>query len=84
MLPKEIHDKLVVSKNFTLLKTKTGSDTLLEACTCFSFKYNVRFLLSSYLHIGSLRRVEARYLGSAVAVTPFVLSKHTVVEERYP
>ena len=50
----EIDDKLVVSKNFTPLKIKTGSDTLLEACTCFSFTYNVRFFLLSYLHISSL------------------------------
>ena len=28
--------------------------------------------------------VDARYLGSAIVVTPFVLSKHTSVEERYP
>ena len=28
--------------------------------------------------------MDARYLGSAVAVTPFVLGKHTSVEERYP
>ena len=28
--------------------------------------------------------VDARYLVSAIAVTPFVLGKHTSVEERYP
>ena len=28
--------------------------------------------------------VDARYLCSAVAITPFVLGKHTSVEERYP
>ena len=28
--------------------------------------------------------VDACYLGSVVAVTPFVLGKHTSVEEHYP
>ena len=28
--------------------------------------------------------MDARYLRSAVAITPFVLGKHTSVEERYP
>ena len=27
--------------------------------------------------------VDARYLGSAIVVTPFVLGEHTSVEERY-
>ena len=28
--------------------------------------------------------VDARYIGSAIAITPFVLGKHTSVKERYP
>ena len=28
--------------------------------------------------------VDARYLGSAIALTPFVLGKHMSVEECYP
>jgi hypothetical protein len=48
-----------------------------------SFKNNVRFFISSYLHISSLDVWMPCYLGSVVVVTPFVLGKHTSVKKRF-